>query len=133
MALLETARFNIPLLAAGQAHKELFHNEALARIDFLLHPIVQAIETDPAAIVPVAGHAARCSNASQVVNLCRIGKPFRSLPGIVAFVRRDRRSGRGKRHRRRGPGRDRIDSACFDSERDSIFRFLKAWRHSNWH
>jgi len=57
MALLETARFKIPLLAAGQAHKELFHNEALARIDFLLHPIVQAIETDPAAIVPVAGQS----------------------------------------------------------------------------
>ncbi|MDM8010284.1 MAG: DUF2793 domain-containing protein [Parasphingorhabdus sp.] len=57
MALLETARFKIPLLAAGQAHKELLHNEALARIDFLLHPIVQAIETDPAAIVPVAGQS----------------------------------------------------------------------------
>jgi hypothetical protein len=57
MAILETARFNIPLLAAGQAHKELFHNEALAQIDFLIHPIVQAIETDPAAILPLAGQS----------------------------------------------------------------------------
>ena len=57
MAILETARFEIPLLAAGQAHKELFHNEALARIDFLIHPIVQAIETDPTAIVPVPGQS----------------------------------------------------------------------------
>ncbi len=57
MAILETARFAIPLLAAGQAHKELFHNEALALIDFLIHPIVQAIETDPTAVVPVAGQS----------------------------------------------------------------------------
>lgn len=57
MALLETARFEIPLLAAGQAHKELFHNEALARIDFLIHPTVQAIETDPTTILPVPGQS----------------------------------------------------------------------------
>lgn len=57
MAVLETARFKLPLLAAGQAHKELYHNEALARIDFLMHPRVQAIETDPAVITPIAGHS----------------------------------------------------------------------------
>lgn len=57
MAILETPRFKIPLLAAGQAHKELFHNEALARVDFLIHPTVQAIATDPANIVPVAGQS----------------------------------------------------------------------------
>lgn len=57
MAILETARFEIPLLAAGQAHKELFHNEALARVDFLIHPIVQAIESDPANIVPIPGQS----------------------------------------------------------------------------
>ncbi len=55
MAILETARLELPLLAAGQAHKELFHNEALARIDFLIHPIVQAIETDPTTITPIPG------------------------------------------------------------------------------
>ncbi|MEH6701465.1 DUF2793 domain-containing protein [Parasphingorhabdus sp.] len=57
MALLETARLELPLLAAGQAHKELFHNAALARIDFLIHPVVQAIETDPTTITPVAGQS----------------------------------------------------------------------------
>ncbi|NCP48054.1 MAG: DUF2793 domain-containing protein [Sphingomonadales bacterium] len=57
MALLETERFKLPLLATGQAHKELFHNEALVRADFLIHPCVQAIETDPAAVVAVAGQA----------------------------------------------------------------------------
>lgn len=57
MADLKTPRFAIPLLASGQAHKELFHNEALSRVDFLMHPIVQSIETDPANVVPVAGQA----------------------------------------------------------------------------
>ncbi len=35
-----TARLNLPLLYAAQAHKEVFHNEALARIDGLLHAAV---------------------------------------------------------------------------------------------
>ena len=57
MPLLETDRFKLPLLASGQAHKELFHNEALARIDFLMHPVVEAIASDPAAITPESGQA----------------------------------------------------------------------------
>lgn len=57
MSLLETERFKLPLLATGQAHKELFHNEALARIDFLMHPHVEAIASDPAAITPMTGQA----------------------------------------------------------------------------
>jgi hypothetical protein len=36
-----TPRMSLPLLFAAQAQKELFHNEALARIDALLHPTVQ--------------------------------------------------------------------------------------------
>jgi len=57
MASLKSVRFGFPLLAAGQAHKELFHNEALARIDFLIHPTVQAVESDPANIVPTPGQS----------------------------------------------------------------------------
>ncbi|WP_339822969.1 DUF2793 domain-containing protein [uncultured Parasphingorhabdus sp.] len=57
MALLETARLKLPLLATGQAHKELFHNEALALIDHLIHPAAQAIETDPTALIPVSGQS----------------------------------------------------------------------------
>ncbi len=57
MVILETSRLELPLLAAGQANKELFHNEALARIDFLIHPIVQAIETDPTILAPVPGQS----------------------------------------------------------------------------
>ena len=36
-----TARFALPLLVAGQAQKEIFHNEALAAIDGALHPCVE--------------------------------------------------------------------------------------------
>jgi hypothetical protein len=35
-----TARLQLPLLFAAQAQKEVFHNEALARIDGLLHAAV---------------------------------------------------------------------------------------------
>lgn len=35
-----TARLRLPLLFAAQAQKEVFHNEALARIDGLLHAAV---------------------------------------------------------------------------------------------
>ncbi|WCT73684.1 DUF2793 domain-containing protein [Sphingomonas naphthae] len=33
----QSTRFDLPYLQAGQAQKELFHNEALATIDLLLH------------------------------------------------------------------------------------------------
>jgi hypothetical protein len=38
---------DLPLLFAGQAHKELFHNEALTRIDALLHASVEAESNAP--------------------------------------------------------------------------------------
>lgn len=55
MTIFETARFSLPLLAAGQAHKELFHNDALILLDFLVHPVVEAIANDPQSLSPVAG------------------------------------------------------------------------------
>lgn len=36
-----SARFSLPYLAAGQAQKEIFHNEALTLIDAALHPVAQ--------------------------------------------------------------------------------------------
>lgn len=38
-----SGRFALPFIQPGQAQKELFHNEALAAIDMLLHPTVEAV------------------------------------------------------------------------------------------
>lgn len=47
----ETSRFALPFILPGQAQKELFHNEALARLDIALHP---AVEGAPLAVPPLA-------------------------------------------------------------------------------
>jgi hypothetical protein len=44
-----TKRHSLPYLYIGQGQKELTHNEALARIDALLHPVVEAKATAPIA------------------------------------------------------------------------------------
>ncbi|MEP3224886.1 MAG: DUF2793 domain-containing protein [Parasphingorhabdus sp.] len=57
VSTLETPRFELPLLAAGQAHKEFFHNDALLLLDFLVHPIVQAVAENPDGLSPENGQA----------------------------------------------------------------------------
>lgn len=49
-----TPRHLLPFLFAGQAQREFFVNESLARIDLLLHPAVEGERADPPAD-PVAG------------------------------------------------------------------------------
>jgi len=41
-----TARWYLPLLAAGQAQKEMTHNEALTALDLLIQPVVLATGLD---------------------------------------------------------------------------------------
>jgi hypothetical protein len=48
-------RFALPLLSAGQAQKELYHNEALARLDLLAHAAVEAYGLDTPPATPVVG------------------------------------------------------------------------------
>lgn len=50
-----TARFALPLLHAGQAQKELFHNEALLIADMLMQPCVEAFSLDTPPPDPVPG------------------------------------------------------------------------------
>ncbi|WP_338420417.1 DUF2793 domain-containing protein [Sphingomonas profundi] len=50
-----SARFALPLLQPGQAQKELYHNEALVRIDAALHAQVAATATNDPPATPVTG------------------------------------------------------------------------------
>ena len=48
-------RWALPLLHAGQAQKENMHNEALSRIDMLLHGVAESADLAVPPTVPVAG------------------------------------------------------------------------------
>lgn len=50
-----TPRLALPLLQAGQAQKEIFHNEALALIDLALAAGVEAVGTNTPPASPTAG------------------------------------------------------------------------------
>lgn len=50
-----TARHALPLIAPGQAQKEIAHNEALALLDLLVQPAVQAVGTNTPPTDPAPG------------------------------------------------------------------------------
>ena len=52
-----TTRFALPLLHAGQAQKEMFHNEAVVGIDALLHPDVLGVGVNAPPATPEPGEA----------------------------------------------------------------------------
>lgn len=52
-----TGRFALPFIVPGQAQKEVWHNEALARIDVALHP---AVEGTPQAAPPATPAVGQC-------------------------------------------------------------------------
>lgn len=51
-----TARLHLPYILPGQAQKEIFHNEALARLDVAVAPAVEGIAAAP----PAAPEEGRC-------------------------------------------------------------------------
>jgi hypothetical protein len=52
-----TPRWALPLLAAGQAEKELTHNEALLLLDMAVQPSVVAVGTSTPPAAPAEGQA----------------------------------------------------------------------------
>ncbi len=50
-----TPRWALPQLFSGQAQKEVFHNEALARIDMLLHGQVESADENVPPVTPDDG------------------------------------------------------------------------------
>ena len=58
MSETESARHQLPYLAVAQAYKEITHNEALARIDALLHPVIEGqAAVPPTLLVGDAGQS----------------------------------------------------------------------------
>lgn len=55
MSLTYTDRFALPLLAAGQAQKELVHNEALLALDMVCQPVVQSADLAAPPASPTPG------------------------------------------------------------------------------
>lgn len=52
-----TPRHQLPMITPGQAQKELSHNEALAMLDLLAHPYVEAVGIDSPPADPSPGQA----------------------------------------------------------------------------
>ncbi|WP_010184834.1 DUF2793 domain-containing protein [Sphingomonas sp. PAMC 26605] len=55
MTLQTSARLGLPLLQAGQAQKEVWHNEALMLLDFAVQPSVAAVGLDTPPASPALG------------------------------------------------------------------------------
>jgi len=68
-----TPRFAMPLLAGGQAGKEIAHNEALSLIDLLLQPVVEAMGTDVPPANPALGRCWVVGTAPTAAWLGRAG------------------------------------------------------------
>lgn len=55
MPLMQTDRLGLPLLAAGQAQKEVAHNEALLLVDIACQPVAESADIAAPPPSPVAG------------------------------------------------------------------------------
>ena len=65
MSDLATPRLALPLLAAGQAQKEITHNEALARLDLAVHGTVIAFAAEIPPEAPLPGQCWILGDAPQ--------------------------------------------------------------------
>ncbi|PVX29002.1 DUF2793 domain-containing protein [Sphingomonas pokkalii] len=63
MTIAATDRFDLPLLEPGQAQKEMFHNEALLRIDILTHASVVSAQMEVPPSSPQLGQCWLIGNA----------------------------------------------------------------------
>ncbi len=52
-----TPRLTLPFIVPGQAQKELFHNEALQRLDMLVQPVVEGAASNTPPVSPDLGDA----------------------------------------------------------------------------
>jgi hypothetical protein len=52
---MTTDRLGLPLIASGQAQKEMTHNEALAALDIAVQPVVEAVGVDTPPVAPLPG------------------------------------------------------------------------------
>jgi len=57
MSDARTPRLGLEQIQPGQAQKELSHNEALALLDLLVQPVVEAVASDDPPSAPVPGQA----------------------------------------------------------------------------
>src|SRR3546814_14471192 len=96
-----TARFQLPLLAAAQAQKEVTHNEALTLLDALVQPVVEAGPQNSPPLAPAVGQCwlvgaaptaewseSAGTNATLTAGGWRFAAPFAGLPPL----RRSRRA-----------------------------------------
>lgn len=99
-----TPRLSIPFLAAGQAQKELTHNEALQLLDALVVPAAEAAPQATPPATPVAGNCylvgasptgAWAGQANKIAQFTSAGWRFISPPeGMSAYVRASGQSAR---------------------------------------
>ena len=95
-----TARLALPFLAAGQAQKEMTHNEALARLDLVVDATVEAVGlmTPPAS--PLPGQA-------WVTGAAPTGDWMGQANALAGWTESGKAKGGGARQRRVGAATDR--------------------------
>ena len=93
--MAQTSRYGLPLLDAGQAQKEITHNEAIARIGTLLHLSVESRRTaTPLAtidlnwIIPAGAAGVWAGQDNAIATLDEAGWTFtQPSDGCIAFIR----------------------------------------------